>query len=275
MELQERILLAGGAGTGKTYGWLTIARYFSNSKFYVIDPDDGVRRVWYSEFPEVNNIEYYVTPKWYGKNYETCKNRPVAVPIKGRQNCYQSGVADAWKLIKPKLKENDWVIIEHLGTLWDMVQSGFASEIFRENVGEYFLETRKNLKPGDRTLDAFKGWTDWPTINKMHNDDFIIPVCFENPAHVLMTSSISISTSGDKEDIEVKQFYGDTKIRIEGQKRNPFRAQTILLLTRQNRKPPKYMMETFVKDRGRQWIDTREWSDMALDYLLDVGGWEL
>ena len=117
--LQERILVGGSAGVGKTYSWLTIARNCPKNKFYVIDPDDGVRRVAYEVdeednrvFPDLSNIVYYNTPTWYSSDAEAYAKLPSAKPIAdSNMPCYRSGVADAWKLIKPKLKADDWVIV--------------------------------------------------------------------------------------------------------------------------------------------------------------------
>ena len=95
MTLQERILVAGVPGVGKTYSWLTIARALPKSKFYVIDPDDGVRRVWYNEFPDVKNVEYTsprngirtgqsMCPKY--SSYQTQVAIPVELLMPGKQS---------------------------------------------------------------------------------------------------------------------------------------------------------------------------------------------
>ena len=275
MQLQERILVGGTEGTGKTYAWLTIARAMPEVKFYVIDPDDGVRRVWYSEFPEVTNIEYYFTPKWFNTDYEAySKQGPKATRVDDERPAYRSGVADAWKLIQPKVKAGDWVIIEHLHLLWSSVQDTFADEVFSKSIGEYFLEKRKAMKEGGKKLEAMEGWTDWTVINKMHNDDFMIKICFDNPAHVFMTTSTSLSSHGTKEDADIKAFYGDSTIRFEGQKHNVFRAQTKLIMKQSGRsKDRKYVMSTFTKDRGRPWLEEEEWIDFYYQYLAAVAGW--
>ncbi|GAH11286.1 unnamed protein product, partial [marine sediment metagenome] len=118
MPLQERLLVGGAEGSGKTYAYMTIARALPEHKFYIIDPDDGVRRVWYPEFPDVNNIEYYFTPKWFAVDYETFDKKGAQLTKledgSGRKNIFKTGVVDAWTTIKPKLKPGDWVIVEHM-----------------------------------------------------------------------------------------------------------------------------------------------------------------
>lgn len=278
---RERIMLGGVPGTGKTYAWATMARMLSENKFYVIDPDDGVRRVLYEVdektkeriFPDLSNIEYYFTPKWYHKDFQ---NVGKADRLEDKQLIsFISGVADAWKLIKPKLKSGDWIILEHLGNLWARVQDGFSDTVFQKDIGQYFLEQRLQLSSGAKRLDALKGWTDWSVINKMHNDDFIIPVCFENPAHVLMTTAVSQIQAGDRtEEQDLKAFYGDNLIRYEGQKHNIYRAQTILLFQAEGKAVNrKYYMSTFLKDRGRPWMERKDWYDFGYQYMVEVAGW--
>lgn len=269
MPLKERIILAAVPGAGKTYATLTIARALPQHKFYIIDPDDGVRRVWYNEFPDVKNIEYYLTPRWFAKH-----SKDVPTLTRLDENCYFGGIADAFHDISKKIKVDDWLSIEMLGNIWALSQDGFVNEIFDKGIGEYFLEARKGLKEGSKRLDALKGWTDWQVINKMHNDDFLIPACFELPCHIIMTTSIGTAPDTG-EDPELKAFYGDSKLRLEGQKHNPFRAQTILILTAEGKgKDRKHFMATFIKDRGRIWIEKTELYDFYLQYLCVTAGWK-
>jgi len=276
--LQERIIVGSAAGAGKTYAWLTIARACPKNKFYVIDPDDGVRRVWYSEFPEVTNVEYYFTPKWFAKGYAAYKTKPVVSALvdgSNRKTIYKSGIADAWKTIKPKLREGDWLIPEHMHLIWNSAQEMFADEVFDKEIGNYFLERRKAMKEGSKKLEALEGWTDWSVINKVHNDDFVNDLCYDSPAHVFMTTSTSMIQPNSKEDAEIKAFYGDSLIRYEGQKHNAFRVQTKLLFKQVGKGDSRrYVMNTFLKDRGRSHLTEYDWSDFYWEYLVAIAGWE-
>jgi hypothetical protein len=274
-QLQERILVGGTEGTGKTYAWLTIARALPNVKFYVIDPDDGTRRVWYSEFPDVTNIEYYFAHRWFTKDFETYKKGPTAIPIvdgSGRKGLYRSGVADAWKLIKPKLKPGDWVIVEHLHLIWNSVQDSFVSETFDKEAGNYYLDLRKQKVSGQKV--STDGFANWNVINALHNNDFIIDLCFDSPAHVFMTTSTSLVSKDAKEDADIVAFYGESRIRFEGQKHNVFRVQTKLIFRSSGGKDDrKYIVNTFQKDRGREWLKDEELSDFYYQYLVAIAGW--
>ncbi len=266
----ERIMALGRAGTGKTYNWLTMAEWLQGSTFHVIDPDDGVISVWDPDFPKVNNIKYYFTPKWLGELKQT------------ESNCWYGSVVEAFKKISSEVKLGDWIVVEHMGTMWDNVQSGFTDEIFEKNIGLFFLERRKALEKAKRDgsakkeppgLQAFDGWKDWVVINKLHNADLVMPLCYELPAHVYMTSSFSVQDPKlvNKEDSDVKGFYDGTLVRIDGQKHLPFKVQTILLFGGNPKEG--FAMTTFQKDRGRRWIKNVPVKNFAKQYLIGVGGW--
>jgi hypothetical protein len=131
------------------------------------------------------------------------------------------------------------------------------------------------MKEGSKKLEALEGWTDWGVINKMHNDDFVIKVCYDNPGHVFMTTSTTMTQANAKEDAALKAFYGESTIRYEGQKHNVFRVQTKLIMKQEGRgKDRKFIMSTFTKDRGREWLNEYAWSDFYFEYLMPIGGWE-
>jgi len=259
--MRERIIAAGAPGSGKTYNWLTIARMLPDVTFHVLDPDDGVLRLLYSEFSDVKNLNYYFTPTWFGdlEKYELGQT---------------GGVIKAFKDLKPKVKKGDWVIVEMLGNMWSMAQSGFANEVFQEGIGEYFLRVRKEMRENATRLDAIKGWTDWIVINKMHNEDFMNKVCYELPSNVYMTTSSSIiaPSAVSKEEAEQRAFYGDSLIRIDGQKANIFRAQSIFLNVKRKK---EWFYSTFIKDRGREFVENEKVSDFGFQYLVGVAKWEI
>jgi len=267
MREQERIFVGGTQGAGKTYAWLTIARACPKNKFYVIDPDDGVRRAWRNEFPDVNNIEYYFTNTWFSKSVKDM----LVEPIKDEPNCFRAGVSDAWKTIAPKIKMGDWVIVEMMSNLWELASSGFINEAFEKGTSEWFIEVRKKI--GESKKPLMDGLRDWPVINKMHNDDFINQICYNSLAHVFMTTSVTAPS--ELEDKETKDFYADNMVRFGGQKGNVYRAQTMLLFQAMGKGVErKYYMSTVVKDRARKWIDKVEVFDFYSQYLCDVAGWE-
>lgn len=275
MREQERIFLGGVMGSGKTYSCLSIAKAMPKSRFFWIDPDDGVRRSWYKEFPDVKNIEYYFTPRWYTKSVSDLSVAPIQGQPKGCK-CFTGGIADAWDDIKKKKPiADDFIIIEMMKNIWQLTSSGFIGAVFEEGTSKWFIEARKSIGKSGRPLQD--GLKDWPVINKMHNDDFINDICYNNPSHVILTTSVA--TAPDREDPETREFYKDAPIRFEGQKDNPYRMHTMLWMQQTGKVTGdvdnrKYYMSTVVKDRARQWIDSVELFDFYQQYLVDIAGWE-
>ena len=62
--MQERILVYGGTGSGKSTGWLTIARQQPDNTFYCIDTDKSVARLLGTEFKDVKNVKIFPCRTW-------------------------------------------------------------------------------------------------------------------------------------------------------------------------------------------------------------------
>lgn len=282
--MRERILVGGNTGSGKTHGWLTIAQAFPDLHFHVIDPEDGVDRTRIG-FPnkdhpvELKNITYYATPQWLGE---------VAPETPGSKDRFVGGVTGAFARIKSTAKPGDWVVVEAMGAMWDMAQDGFVGAIWDKGIGEYFLERRKAQEEQEQAiregklkgkvssrLDAMDGWKDWLVIKKLHNSDFIIPICTRLPVHSYFTTSMSVTSKAEaaKEDPDIQSMYGETLIRYEGEKRNPFRVQTGFIFS--GNKRDAFFMTTFLKEwSNRAWMTKVPLHNFALQYLVAVGGWK-
>jgi len=263
MPIRERICVIGAPGTGKTFQWLKIAQALPRVTFHVIDPDDGVDRVRVPEFPDLKNINYYFTPDWFGE----------LVAIGDRR--WMGGVDAAARKVLSGHKEGDWIVLEHMGAQWDLVQSSFTDEVFGKDIGQYFLERRKAQSPRMTRLDAFDGWKDWVVIKKLYNEDYFNKMCYRTKAHLYITSSFSIVSDAvaAKEEPEIQEFYVGTKIRIEGEKKIPFKVHTVLLFSGNFK--TGWRVSTFQKERSRRWLDQVPLSDFYVQYLSRVAGWPL
>lgn len=271
---RERILVGGMPGSGKSTGWLSIARLLPKSTFHIIDPDDSTARLVQSEFSELRNLQIYFTPTWFKplkKADEICGNK-----------VWTGGITEATSQIRKQAKPGEWVVLEMMNNLWSMAQGAFVERVFKEGIGEYFLKVREALGAKGGRLEALRGWSDWTVINRMHNDDFITPLCFETGCHIYMTTSVSLISPGEassesRADPETASFYGDSLIRLEGQKYNPYRAQSIFLFSRRNvkGKDPEFRVNTFLKDRGRKWLQDEPLWDFGIQYLTGVAGWQV
>ena len=243
--MRERVLVLGGPGSGKTLGWLRLASYFKSSQFYVIDSEIGGERSL-TEFPEITNVHLYPVTEWpeYRK---------------------------AQREIVDKAEEGDWIVVDMVDKAWGAAQRHFISELFDQEMGEYFLQARKKVKKDASSLfagrdAALRGWTDWPVINRLY-EDFIFPLVYRSPAHLYMaTPGQAVSEEDDK---EIRELYGPHGVRPAGQKALGHQPDTVLLLA--HAKDGYYV--TTIKDRGgRKYLNRQRLHNLAVQYGA-VAGW--
>lgn len=244
--MRERILLYGGPGSGKTRAWLTLAKKFSTSTFYVIDTEMGAERSL-EEFPTVKNAKIYPAIDWVD---------------------YRK----AQKEICGKATSIDWLVLDMADKPWNSVQRDFIENIFEQEMGDYFLEARKKIKKDTKSLfggkdSVLRGWTDWPVINKRY-EDFMFPLVYRSPANLFIASSASAVSEEDEK--EVKELYGPYGIKPAGQKALAHQPDTVILTsyTRDG-----WLMTT-VKDRGgREYMKRKPIVSFAIQYGL-IAKWK-
>lgn len=223
--MQERIMVYGGLNSGKSTGWLTIARQQPENTFYCIDTDKSTARLLETEFKDVRdkgNVQIILCRTW-----ETSKK--------------------TLEELIPTIKETDWLIIDKINPLWDFVQNWFTQGVFHKNLDEYFMQLRKSLGGGTK-LEAFKGWTDWNVINPAYQA-VIDPTMYNFDYNIYITAgSKAYDPKADFEDVELKESFSVVGHQPEGEKRNGDRCHTVLYF---NHDINGYYITT-IKDRGRQ-----------------------
>jgi len=243
--MRERILAIGGPGSGKTFGWLKLASYFSKSQFYVIDSEVGAERSL-QEFPSLRNVHVYPVIDW-------------------------TEYRKAQKEIGTKATEHDWIVVDMADKMWTAVQRYFISEVFDKEMGEYFLEARKKVKKDAKSLfagrdAALKGWTDWPVVNRLY-DDLVFPLIYRSSANLYMASAAQAVSEDD--DKITKDLYGPWGVRPAGQKNLGHQPDTVLLMMHDK---AGYNLTT-IKDRGgRKYIERQKLVNFAVQYGK-VAGW--
>ena len=103
MALRERILVYGGPGTGKSRGWLSIARMFPKVKVWVLDTDDAAERMIASH--DLPNITVFPCLDWPD---------------------YLAAAAEA----RDKLDPDDWLVVDMVSSAWDAVQGFYIEQAF-------------------------------------------------------------------------------------------------------------------------------------------------
>jgi len=252
--MRERILTIGGAGSGKSTAWIRLAQRFKDSTFYVIDTQLSAERSL-EEYPSVNNVEVYTAIDW-------------------------SDYRDAQRKIEAKCKEGDWVVVDMVDMAWSAVQRGFVSEIFGQDMGDYYMEARKVLrakgdvdKKGKQIKSIFdgetlRGWVDWVVINKQY-EDFVFSLVYRIPANLYMTAMANPVSEDDER--EVRELYGPYGLKPAGQKALAHQPDTVLLLAHPERDRWTY---TTIKDRGgRKYHERAPLMNFALQYGV-IAGWK-
>ncbi len=247
----ERILALGPAGSGKTTGWLDIAKWSqrtgSDAQFYVLDTDFAVERMLIG-YPDLTNIHVSVGYDWtdYTKFLEHAK-------------------ANA--------RPHDWVILDFVGNAWSAVQQYFTEQVFHQDIAEYFLSVRKTLGKDATKLGALEGWVDWQVINPLYKR-WANPIILHARYNLYATAKSTQLSGGNKptEDSQTRSLFLPYGVKPEGQKDLPFMFHTILLTSRDGR--GNYTLTT-VKDRERPELAGLVTSSFTVDYLKGVANWEM
>lgn len=257
MPIRERIIVMGLTGSGKSYQWLKMAEKLlpTGSVFRCLDTDDAITYMLETQFP-------HLLPRNGGN---------VHVQLATDWNELKEG---SKFLFTPDIKDDDWAIVDMADAPWENVQKYFTSEVFKEDIGEYFLQVRKEIQASKKKVssvarEALAGWTDWAVINKLYSD-WITPIVYRLKCHLYMATKTQ--RLGDRDDPDIKELYSERGVRPSGQKHLGHQAHTILLLI-----PGKgkwYI--TTVKDRaGRPYFEKTLLSDLHLQYLVAKAGWPL
>jgi hypothetical protein len=164
-----------------------------------------------------------------------------------------------------KATPEDWIVVDFVGSSWEAVQEWYVGEIYRQDIDEFFMDARKNMRSGN-PLD---GWKDWSIINRAHKS-FMNDLIHRNPAHTYLTAVGE--PLRDTDDKALKATFGAFGIRPKGQKHLGHQVHTILLL--QTMRPGEWYMNT-IKDRERTPHEGTKLKDFVVDYLVATASWRL
>lgn len=247
---KERILAIGGYGAGKSFIWSKIADWNfkrDGGKLYVLDTDMAADRmsIAYPEAFDAKVVSYDLA-EWAD---------------------YTGSLAKAYSAGKP----DDWLVVDMVDKAWDAVQAYYVDQIYSKSIDNYFMEARKRNVEGT----ALDGWTDWQFINKLYQA-WIMKV-LRWPGHVLCVAPAEpIVESGKNADsIELRNTFGRLGVKPKGQKALAFQFHTVLYLQQgKNGANDIWVMNT-VKDRSREMLKKKEFTDFVASYLVPVAKWTL
>ncbi len=266
-KLQERIMLYGQAGDGKSYSTFTVAAVSQQlgkpARFFFVDTDCGSERTLQTAFPWLTNIDIFEVSSWLEADKALDKISSLIKPERG-----------------------DFLVIDLFCKLWDWAQEHYTEKVFHKGIDDFFLEMRENLaSSGSKKVNPFDGLKDWTIIKKLYKT-LAQKIFFKLGANVIICSTASpVNDKLDSESIVTK--YGRVGFKPSGYKDTDHDVHTVIFMQQKKEgRDRKYWMRT-VKDRGRVQIDCQVseffgvdqngnqvvLGGFANDYLMRIAGW--
>lgn len=267
--IKERLLLGGESGSGKTFQCLALAEALPQSQFFVIECDDGSRRLLSGEFRDV-------------KNY-----KPLLVMSWGEEDSVRDALSDLDSLVKRgQMGADDFVVVDGADIISQLIRNEFAERAI-------VTRTNPDKRKGAAASGDWDSWdakiavrsrgaplfepSDWDVVNGEFEINFLAYLAYRIPCHLIMTTSVSAFQRDSKyEDPMTKDFYasiGQT-LKFEGQKRLPRAFDTLIYLFH-GLSDYSFMVS---KDRGGRSAaiigERQPLKDIYADFLVKYAGWQ-
>lgn len=247
---KERILVFGGGGSGKTSAVLKCAQYTPNSRLLVIESDFSwaYERALATEYGDMaDRVQVWTPePEW------------------------ESWTAALAEAIDEGDPDSDWLAIDSITPSWEMVQNWMLHQLYGEDLATFTLDLKKQFK-GD--LKGFnRALTDamnWPAIKKEYHARVYRPIQ-RWKGHLIITAQAKGVTRDDSDQTQME--FGPLGYKPAGQGDLMYVASSNIFLDHPKR---GVWRATSTKDRNRDEMDKQEIEDFALDYLVDIAGWEM
>ncbi len=284
-QVLERMLAMGITGSGKSYQWLLIARILkpTGAKFRCVDTDNDIDYMLRTQFPDLlpengGNVYVHLAFSWpeYEKSVAWIKQEGISPENQAKMDKYLLAA------YKTPIRPIDWVVIDKVNTAWSTVQRYFTSEVFGEDMGEYFLQVRREMEAGTRKtarggmptspiMEGLDGWKDWSVINKLY-DDWILPIVHRVRCHVYAATDVTTLDKKTDKDPVVINVFGNIGVKAAGQKALGGQHHTIFLLVPGT---DRWLITT-IKDRaGRPYFKSIPLTSLYLQYLVAKAGWPI
>lgn len=248
---KERILVYGGAGTGKSSVTCNIARYM---------PDD---------------VTMHVLDLDYSMAYERLLAMEY-LDVWDRGTVQVHAVDAVWEDFEAKFKElidtadptKDWITVDPATVTWQMVQAWWSKTVHGENIADHMAELRKSAADLKEYNAMMANDMTWPAINKQYQEKFYRMIHKWRGHIILVCEPDTIRKDADADE---RSTYGYVGYKPQGQKTLPHVAATNIFFDHPDRAKWRF---TTVKDRGRKLVEKQPITEFAQDYLVEIGGWE-
>lgn len=211
---QERILLFGIEGTGKSEAWLSIAAEYHrrgmDERFLVVDTDGSAG---YSMLAhgELDNVWI-----WDASDPDGLLVRPDG----DMEDCgtqWEAFTTAATEIRAMKPGRGEWVVIDRIDRLWDAVQSWWIEEAYGEDEDAYWAELRAEQikmkeeagRGTERDYGGFQGNRDWVQIKRVYTKG-VLGLLSGPPCHKLAVAIEKDIFEQDKRASQLRSLYGET-----------------------------------------------------------------
>lgn len=266
--LREKTLLIGGAGTGKTTAWLSIAWWAFLSKdtrtFYVLDTDDEA-------VLQVMNEPRYdgMLRSFNGETYNEGGNVVIYSAYNWDDYMRFSDKMTWEKSIASQAQPGDFIVIDFVSHLWVAAQDGYVHDAANKTRGSALREAGVAGLSG---WDMYKQDFNWNAINGSYFD-VLLPILLQSRAHVFMTAEEDqINVNNPKLSDADKAHLQFSTWKAVGQKKLPYQCRSYLRMQRLAR---GRVLTTNGKDRARKEFDGDTCEDFFQMYMVGAAGWEV
>lgn len=261
--VRERILLYGDSDSGKTYLYLTIARYYQMRK---------AKGTFYGLCSPGNQWDKFFGP---GGEFEGLEN-VVPFDVEEIQDYFDKFD----KKIKPKATKDDWLCIDVISDVWGAAGDEYSK---KENKGRDLGEAWATTG-GDYPVE---GWQ-WGRINARYRS-FAQNRLLRFPGHLVglawdkdLQEAAKSSGKGGESD-EVRDLFGLIGKKPAGQKEDYKRFDTIIHLgvngrgehvARTARDRQRDRLGDVIQRGTAQVFRGQPISNFFLEYLVKIAGWK-
>lgn len=254
--VRERILGVGAAGSGKSTACLDIAIKIPETTVYVMDAEYG--GAWTPNGGRMNpggelaNIVAKECTEW-------------------------EQFAKTAKEFKARGKVHDWLVVDLVGTAYDMVQEYYIEKVKGVKVDEFYESFAEKRASSSKNMSKspFEGDTDWQYIKRIYNA--VMSDILNFPGHVIALAGVKPPPRDEYDDKQAKQMFSHLGVRPEGHKKLSNLFSTILFFRESKRGEWAF---TTVRERNsrlktyqREYVENLVWDDFAKSYLWNIAGW--
>lgn len=210
---KETILLYGAPKVGKTWAYCSaIAKVIAKgNKVFLINTDGGISKTF--------------------KQYFGPKAKEVSQKVEYHFVDDMADVFEAVKVIKEKVKPNDWIIIDLVSDFWELAQHKFMEEASGGNILGYVKRMSENKK----AFGLFEG-SKWQYIKKL--DNYVLE-------QLVVSPKCNVLGVAAEKDLKIEQAMTGKVKQVEfmaagsrpaGQPQLSYKFNTIVFLGQQKQK---------------------------------------